>query len=134
MGGYIWMSNYPKFALQNASNQAGLSASLPGYLPSSYTLSNTETRPGLVTLNFSSPSSTEPLKIAQHRTSWDSRSLLDNFVTRTTDDYSTVQSQGLTIYLFNNNQAAWVNRGIMYSIEGSSRLSREQILKIAYSL
>jgi hypothetical protein len=134
MSGYIWLQNYPKLALQNASNQAGLTATLPSYLPSSYSLNGTDTRPGLVTLSFKSPSATEPLKIAQHATTWDSSSLLDNFVARHTDDYSTVQSQGLTIFLFNNNQAAWVNHGIWYSIEGASRLSREQILKIAYSL
>ena len=134
MSGYIWLQNYPKLALQNASNQAGLTATLPSYLPSSYSLGGTDTRPGLVTLSFKSPSATEPLKIAQHATTWDSSSLLDNFVARNSDDYSTVQSQGLTIFLFNNNQAAWVNHGIWYSIEGASRLSREQILKIAYSL
>ncbi|HVQ44881.1 MAG TPA: DUF4367 domain-containing protein [Candidatus Saccharimonadia bacterium] len=134
MGGYIWLQNYPKLALQNASNKAGVTASLPTYLPSSYSLAGTNTSPGLITLNFSSPSSTEPLKIDQHRTTWDSSSLLDNFVAKTTDDYATVQGQGLTIYLFNNNHATWVNRGIWYSIEGASRLSREQILKIAYSL
>ncbi|GAC1373482.1 MAG: hypothetical protein NVSMB39_7840 [Candidatus Saccharimonadales bacterium] len=134
MGSYIWLSNYPKLALQNASNQAGLAASLPGYLPSSYSLNSTNTSPGLVTLNFSSPSASEKLKIAQRRTNWDSSSLLDNFVAKAADDYSTVQSQGLTIYLFSNNQASWVNHGIWYSIDGASRLSREQILKIAYSL
>jgi hypothetical protein len=134
MSGYIWMQNYPKLALQTASSKAGITASLPSYLPSSYILKSTDTGPGLVTLNFSSPSTGEPLKIQQHRTTWDSSSLLDNYVAKATDDYSTVQGQGLTIYLFNDNQAAWVNRGIWYSIAGAGRLSREQILKIAYSL
>lgn len=134
MSGYIWLQNSPKLALQNASNQAGVAATLPGYLPSSYNLSSTKTAPGLVTLDFTSPSITEILKIAQHRTAWDSSSLLDNFVAKQADDYSTVHGQGLTIYLFGENQAAWVNHGIWYSIEGAGKLSREQILKIAYSL
>lgn len=134
MGGYIWFQNYPKLALQSASNKAGVTATLPGYLPSSYTLTNTNTAPGMVTLSFTSPSASETLRIAQHHTTWDSSSLLDNFVAKATDDYATVQGQGLTIYLFNNNHAAWVNHGVWYSIEGAARLSREQILKIAYSL
>jgi hypothetical protein len=134
MAGYVWVQNYPKMALQNASSRAGLTASLPGYLPSSYNLQHTDTSAGLVTLNFTSPSASDILKIAQHRTSWDSSSLLDNFVAKKTDDYATFQGQGLTIYLFGQNQATWVNHGIWYSIEGASRLSREQILKIAYSL
>jgi hypothetical protein len=134
MGGYIWFQNYPKLALHNANSQAGISASLPAYLPSSYNLKHTTVKPGAVTLSFFSPSSDEALKIAQTRTDWDSSSLLDNYVAQRADDYATVQNQGLTIYLFNNNQATWVNHGLWYSIEGASRLSREQILKIAYSL
>jgi hypothetical protein len=134
MAGYVWVQNYPKMALQNASNHAGLAASLPGYLPSSYSLAHTNTSPGLVTLKFSSPSAPEALTIAQHRTTWDSSSLLDNFVAKKADDYATFQGQGLTIYLFGQNQATWVNHGVWYSIEGATRLSREQILKIAYSL
>jgi hypothetical protein len=134
MGGYIWFQNYPKFALQGVDNQAGVAASMPGYLPSSYSLASTDSSPGLVTLNFSSPSTPQALKIAQHSTTWDSSSLLDNYVAKNSDDYSAVQSQGLTIYLFDNNQATWVNKGIWFSIEGADRLSREQILKLAYSL
>jgi hypothetical protein len=134
MASYIWLQNYPKLAIQSAGDKAGIAATLPGYLPSSYILDHTDSTPGLVTLNFTSPSISDTLKIEQHRTTWDNGSLLDNFVAKNADDYGTVQGQGLTIYLFNNNQATWVNHGIWYSIEGASRLSREQILKIAYSL
>jgi hypothetical protein len=134
LAGYVWLQNYPKLTLQAASSRAGLTASLPGYIPSSYNLGHTDTAPGLVTLNFTSPSIPDTLKIAQAKTDWDSSSLLDNYVIKSTDDYTTVQGQGLTIYLWGNNQAAWVNHGIRYSIEGAARLSREQILKIAYSL
>lgn len=134
MAGYVWMQNYPKLAIESAGSKAGLSASLPGYIPSSYNLARTDTAPGLVSLSYGSPSTPDTLKIDQHRTTWDSSSLLDNFVSKNADDYATVEGQGLTIYLFNNNQAAWVNHGIWYSIAGAARLSREQILKIAYSL
>jgi hypothetical protein len=134
MGGYIWLQNYPKLAIQSAGNRAGLSASIPGYMPSSYSLRHTDTAPGIVTLNFTSPNQDTPLTIEQHRTAWDSNSLLDNYVARQSDDYTAVQGQGLTVYLFNENQAAWVNHGVWYSIAGATRLSREQILKIAYSL
>jgi hypothetical protein len=134
MAGYVWVQNYPKLSLQAASSRAGLSAGLPGYVPSSYNLAHTDTAPGLVTLNFTSPNITEPLKITQAKTSWDSSSLLDNYIIKHTDDYSTVQGQGLTIYFYGQNQASWVNHGVWYSIEGAARLSREQILKIAFSL
>lgn len=133
MGSYVWLQNSPKLALQTASTQAGITASLPGYLPSSYSLSGTDTGPGLVSLNFKSPSIPEILKINQHRTNWDSASLLDNFVAKQADDYSTIHGQGLTIYIFGQNRASWVNQGIWYNIEGATHLSREQLLKIALS-
>lgn len=134
MGGYVWLQNSPKLALQSANSQAGITASLPGYLPSSYNLADTDTGPGLVSLGFKSPSIPEILKINQHKTSWDSASLLENFVTKQADDYSTIQGQGLTIFVFGQNRAAWVNHGIWYNIEGATHLSREQLLKIAFSL
>jgi hypothetical protein len=134
MSGYIWLQNAPKMALQSANAKAGVNATLPSFVPSSYNLIRTDTGVGQVTLSFSSPSVPDPLTIAQQKTSWDSSSLLDNFVAKHTDAYSTEQSQGLTVYLFDNNKATWVNHGIWYTIDGATRLSREQILKIAYSL
>lgn len=134
LGGYVWLQNYPKLAVQNAGSQAGLTAALPSYIPSSYSLAGTTTNPGLLTLKFTSPSADTPLTIAQRRTSWDPNSLLDNYVAKNSDDYAAVEGQGLTIYLFGNNNATWVNHGVWYSIAGADRLSRDQILKIAYSL
>jgi hypothetical protein len=134
MAGYVWFQNYPKLALENAGHKAGVAASLPGYIPSSYNLAHTDTHPGLVTLSFTSPSADAPLRITQARTTWDSSSLLDNYVVKNTDDYTAVQGQGLTIYLFGQNQATWVNKGIWFGIDGTGHLSREQILKLAYSL
>jgi hypothetical protein len=134
MAGYVWAQNYPKMALQNASSQAGVSASLPGFMPSSYSLARTISEPGQITLNYTSPSEPSALEIAQSKSTWDSNSLLANFVSKNTDDYAAVQGEGLTIYLFNNNEATWINHGIWYNIQGATLLSRDQILKIAYSL
>jgi hypothetical protein len=135
MGGYIWAKNYPNMSLRVASRQAGFEASLPNYLPSSYSLSQQiDSKPNQITLRFNSPAADQPMTLSQTRTSWDSRSLLENYVSRKTDKYLTVRNRGLTIYLYNGNQASWVNRGVWYALEGNSRLNREQILKIIDSL
>ena len=134
MGGYIWLQNAPKLAIQNAADRAGVSANLPGYMPSSYQLKDTKTAPGLVTVSFESPGADQPLTITQQHTTWDSRSLLDNFVSKQNGDYTALTGEGLTVYLFGANQASWVNHGVWYSITGTGRLSREQIMKIIYSL
>ncbi len=135
MGGYVWFQNFPKLELHSASSKAGFALTLPAYLPSSYSLNGpVEARNGSAIISFKSPSTTDPLKITQNVTTWDSQSLRDNISASRTNDFIAVEGQGLTIYLWGKNEAAWVNHGIRYGIEGTGKLSREQILKIAYSL
>jgi hypothetical protein len=135
MAGYIWVNNYPKMTVKTAAGKAGVEASVPGFMPSSYSLSGPVAySPGAVTLNFATQSKGENVQITQKRTVWDSGSLLDNYVAKASNQYLAVQGQGLTIYLFGNNRASWVNHGIWYNIEGNNSLTRDQLLKIAYSL
>ena len=135
MAGYVWLQNLPKLELHSASSKAGFALTLPAYLPSSYSLNGpVEASRGSATISFRSPSNQSPLKITQQVTTWDSSSLRDNAVAVKSSDFTSVQGQGLTIYLWGKTQAAWVNHGIWYGIEGAGQLSREQILKIAYSL
>lgn len=134
MSGFIWFQNAPKLAVRSAANRAGFAASLPGYVPSSYSLGPIQYGSGQIVLNFNTSSEAGPLTLTERPTSWDSSSLLDNFVTHKSDKYVAVEGQGLTIYLYGGNQASWVNHGIWYDIAGSYKLSREQILKMAYSL
>ena len=135
IGGYVWLHNYPQMALSSAADKAGFSASLPSFVPSSYNLKgNPNYAPGLVTLDFSSPSFKDPLKVTQQPTAWDSSSLLDNYVAVRTQNYAAVNGQGLTIFILNGSQqATWINHGIWYSVEGAANLSRDQLLKMAYS-
>ncbi len=134
-GAYIWSVNSPKMELSRAARSAGFTASMPTYVPSSYAVrTSVDAAPGAVTMQFHSPSIDKPLKIVQRPTTWDSRSLLANFVSSQTQNYAKIDGQGLTIYVWNNGQASWINHGIWYTIEGASKLSQEQILKIAYGL
>jgi len=134
MGGLIWMQNSPKLAFHNAASKVGIDASLPTYVPSSYRQNGpVGVGNGQLTLSFTSPSSDKPLTITQQRSAWDSNSLRQNYISRQTDDYLAVQGQGLTIYMF-GDQANWVNHGVWYKVAGTSKLSREQVLKIAYGL
>ncbi|HUC20824.1 MAG TPA: DUF4367 domain-containing protein, partial [Candidatus Polarisedimenticolaceae bacterium] len=134
MSGLIWLQNAPKLAFHNAATKAGIDASLPTYIPSSYRQNGTaNTSNGRISINFTNSSSQAPLSIVQRRTSWDSNSLRENYVSRQTTSFLAVQGQGLVIYL-DEDQANWVNHGIWYQIVGTSKLGREQVLKIAYGL
>jgi hypothetical protein len=134
MGGYIWLQNYPRMQLSAVAGKAGFTASLPGYLPSSYKLDGPiNATAGEVSLHYSA-SGLPGITVSQKVTSWDSSSLADNYVAAQDPSFASVQGKGLTVYLFGNGQASWVNHGIWYNITGASRLSHDQLLKLAYSL
>lgn len=134
MGGYIWVNNYNTLSIKSAGKKAGIEASLPGYMPNSFNLGPVAYGQGFISLQYKSPSSPDPLTITQRKTDWDSASLLEMYVNSKANSYVSVANQGLTIYLFNGNQATWVNKGLQYVIEGNTHLSRDQIIKIAESL
>lgn len=133
MGGYIWVKNYPNLAIRAAANRAGISATLPAYLPAGFSLAGpVKFQSGEVTTKFNSNDGN--LTITQRRTDWDSNSLLDNYVSKQSNQYLAIPHEGVTVYFYNDNQATWVNQGIWYTIEGQSKLNRDQILKIIESL
>lgn len=135
MGGYIWMKNYPHLEIQVAAGKAGIEASMPGYIPSGYRLDGPVAyAPGEITLNFRASDGEGRLAIAQRKSSWTSEALLDNYVRSKSDDFITVENQGLNIYLYNGNEASWVNHGVWYTVEGTTKLNRDQILRIVNSL
>lgn len=135
MAGYIWFNNYPKLAVRIASSKAGFEAGMPGYLPSSYSIDGPISyAPGQIVMNFASPSDNSRVTLAERKTDWDSSSLLENYVSQKSSKYLAVKSQGLTIYVYNGNQASWVNRGVWYTLEGENKLNRDQVVKIASSL
>jgi hypothetical protein len=134
MGGVIWTQNAPKLAFHSAAAQAGIDATMPTYIPSSYRQAGpVAVGPGQISLNFVTPGSDQPLQITQRRSSWDSDTLRENYISKQSDNFLTVPGQGLTIYLY-NGQASWINHGVWYNMLGTAGLSQDQILKIAYGL
>ena len=134
MGGVVWLQNSPKLAFRNAAAQAGIEASLPTYIPSSYHQAGpVSASPGALTINFTSPGTSQPLKITQRASDWDANALRENYVSTQSTNFLAVQGQGLTIYLY-GSQADWINHGVWYQLTGTSKLGREDVLKIAYGL
>ena len=133
--GWVTYMNLPNMALRVAASRAGFEATLPGYKPSGFNLSGPIAySPGQIALNFSTNSDDRAFQLTQRESTWDSQSLLDNFVVRENKRYVTFQESGLTVYVYDDSNATWVDKGIWYTIEGDSLLSSEQLLKIATSL
>jgi len=134
LAGYLTYINLPNISMRVAATRAGISANYPNYQPDGYHFAGPITyQPGEVNISFKSNTNDRNFVINQKASSWDSQAVLDNYVSKKTGTYLTYQERGLTIYSF-GNRAAWVNGGLLYTIEGSAPLSSDQLLRIATSM
>lgn len=135
LAGYFTYVNMPGLSVRIAAAQAGIDASYPEYRPVGYSLNGPVAyKEGQVTMQFASNSGPQTFALSQSKSSWDSSALLEKYVDPESDGrYATYSDAGLTVYTYGNN-AAWVNGGILYTIEGSASLSNEQVRRIATSM
>lgn len=135
LSGYLTYLNMPSLSVRVAAAQAGINAEYPSYRPDGYSLSGPVAySQGEVTMKFAANGGPQHFTITQTKSSWDSASVLDNYVApKAGTSYIPYTERGLTIYTFESN-AAWVNGGILYTIEGDAPLSSDQIRRIATSL
>lgn len=134
LGGYLTYFNLPNISMRVAATRAGIAANFPTYKPDGYQFSGPITyAPGEVAVSFQSNTGNAAYSVKQKVSTWDSQAVLQNYVLKQSRIYLTYQEHGLTIYSFGNS-AAWVNGGVLYTIEGNAPLSSEQLLNIAGSL
>jgi hypothetical protein len=135
LGGYVTYLNMPALSVRVAAAQAGIDAGYPNYRPDGYALNGPVTySQGEVAMNFKANGGNQTFTLNQSKSGWDSAALLDNYVTpKAGSDYTPYTERGLTIYTYGNN-AAWVNGGILYTIQGNAPLSSTQMREIATSL
>lgn len=134
--GIVTYQQFPRMQARLASSRAGISSSLPAYVPSGYSLSrNIDYDDGQVTFNFESRADDDrAFTITQTKSFWTSEALRENFIDTLDSGYQTVQEKGKTIYLYDDG-AAWVDGGIWYRIEADDAgLSSTQLSDIINSL
>lgn len=133
--GYFTYVNMPNLSVRVAAAQAGINASYPEYRPVGYRLNGPVAyQDGQVSMNFASNSGPVGFALNQSNSTWDSSALLEKYVNpRSEGKYATYNDGGLTIYTYGTD-AAWVNGGILYTVEGDASLSNEQIRRIATSM
>ena len=135
LAGYFTYINLPSISVRVAAAQAGIDASYPSYQPAGYGIRGPVAYDnGEVSINFQSNTNPSHFTINQSKSGWDSSALLDNYVTpQSNNNYASYSDNGLTIYVY-GNKAAWVNGGILHTIEGDAELSGDQIRRIATSM
>lgn len=132
--GYLTYLNMPGLSVRVAASRAGVAATYPEYQPTGYRFAGPAAYDsGQVAITFAANGGSHKYTITQRNSMWDSRAVLDNLVSRETDDYITHSEQGMTVYTY-KGQAAWVNAGTLYTLEGNAPLSNRQILDIAASM
>lgn len=128
---YIYM---PVVSLTIANNRSGVNATLPEYLPEGYSIqSPVKYKKGEVTTIFYDKLDKQQIKITQSSSSWDSSAVKKKAEEESNGKINTSNERGLTIFSYNNN-ATWVNGGILYRIISDTALSSDQIRRIATSL
>lgn len=134
----VWFvsNNIPDVSVRVAAMQTGIEATYPSYVPMDYSLSDIISEDGKLTMIFSGPDDAR-FTLVQEKSSWDSATLLRNYVEPTWgEEYVTTHEQGITIYISNQtNDSTWVNGGIRYSITSEgAHLTKKQTRNIVLSL
>ena len=135
VGSLVWI-NLPTISVKIASSQAGLSAEFPHFLPDGYSLElPVKAENSSVRMVFKSRSDDTRFSFTQSASGWDSEAVRLSVEKDSNGQFLTSRDRGLTVYTYNSNQsAAWVNKGILYRIDGNATLSSDAILRIANSL
>ncbi|MEI7539246.1 MAG: DUF4367 domain-containing protein [Candidatus Saccharibacteria bacterium] len=132
--GYFAYINMPALSVRIASAQANIEAKYPSYHPDGYSINGPVSYSnGQVVINFHANTGNSQFSIKQTKSSWDSSALEVQVNKDSNGEFITTQDGGLTIYTYNNN-AAWINDGILYNITGNAPLSIGQIQKIVTGL
>lgn len=132
--GLFAYTNRTAIKLHFASAAAGFQASVPAFKPAGYSLAALNYGAGQVNANFHNTVTGTTYSVLQKPSNWDSSTLLENFVQPKSSTYQTLQSAGRTIYVYGNNNATWVDRGVWYQITSNGTLSTSDVLRIASSL
>ena len=133
--GFLMYINMPNLSVHLASARSGINATFPEYKPDGYSLSGPVSySDGQVTIKFHANTGKAQFSIIQSKSSWDSTAV-KNMVIKKADENTvvTTEERGLTIFTYDGN-AAWVNGGILYTIDGNAPLSNDQLRRIATSL
>lgn len=135
LAAYITYLNVPSIAVKIAASRAGIEARMPNYRPPGYSYSGPiNFQRGKVEIRFMSNTDSRYLAISQEITHWDSETLRESIISETRQQPRRNLHNGLAIYVYEGNNAAWINNGLLYRITGNSLLDEAQILRIASSL
>lgn len=133
--GFFAYQNVPNLAMRLAANRAGFAATLPSYQPSGFSMKGPiQYGPGQISLTFQANADSRRFQLTQQTSKWNNDTLLDQFVAVNNRQYQTYQAGNKTIYIYDQSNATWLNKGVWYRIAGNSKLNSDQLIHLANSL
>ncbi len=134
LGSYLAYLSMPNISIRMAAVQSGIDAKYPGYQPTGYNIRGPIAfKQGEVSIKFAYADGDKHFTLTQKKSNWDPSALRENLELSGAIP-TTTMVDGLTIYTSDDNNAAWVNGGILYTLDGNAPLSGEQIRRIATSM
>jgi hypothetical protein len=133
LGSFVAYQNKVALEMQLASARAGFPASMPGYHVVGFVPKQLTYGPGSVTIGFMAGNN-QSFKLVQQQSSWDSETLLQNYVAVANRPYQAYQAAGRTVYTYGAGNATWVSGGTWYQVSGNAHLSNNQLIDLATSM
>lgn len=129
----VWQ-NLPSVAVHVAAARAHVNAALPTYTPEGYSYTgHLEYGGGTVTMQFKDKAN-HSFTLTQKASDMTSSNLPTTAIPASTPVQTSLIG-GTTVYIYgNDNNAAWVNRGVFYNLKNRADLPDDQVLKIVEGL
>lgn len=134
ISGFIVYQSMPNLSVNLASERAGISARIPAYTPSGFSLSKDVVySPGRVVVSFKSNTDDRQYKIEQQTPNLNKAELEKVIQESSKGQYQIIDMNGFSVYI-SDSTARWSKDGMLFTLTGESGLSSTQIASIATSL
>jgi hypothetical protein len=134
-GLFVAWQKVPILSVKAAGMKAHLSPSVPAYTPDGYKMAGpAKAVSGTVSIKYVSSDSAGSYEIIQAQSNLTSNSVGQNVVPKGAA-VQTSQVNGNTVYIYGKeNDAAWVNDGVLYTIKDHASLSSDELIKMVQGL
>jgi hypothetical protein len=136
IGAMFSWQRIPVLSVKAAGIRAHLSPSVPTYIPDGYRLAGPASADsGTVNIKYVQPNdSTKSYEIVQAQSNLTSQLVEQSVVPKGTAVQSS-QVEGNTVYIYGqDNDAAWVNNGVLFTLKDRANLSSDEIIKIVQGI
>ena len=135
-GGVFAWQTIPQLSVKMAGLRAHLSAVVPSYKPDGYKLASpAKAVSGTVVVSYKSAADPhQTYAVVEAQSNLTSPTVAQNVVPKGAT-VQTSQVNGNTVYIYgSDNDAVWVNNGVLYTIKDSANLSSDELIKIVQGL